>query len=50
MLLRQDVEQGHGEPEPHFEIGPDAMHDLLEMAHITSGASAYRVKTTIYCG
>jgi len=35
MPLRQDVEQGHGEPEPHGAIGPDAMHDLFEMAHIS---------------
>ncbi len=34
MPLCQDVEQGQGESEPHCEIRPDAMHDLLEMAHI----------------
>ena len=35
MPLRQDVEQGHVEPEPRGEIRPDAMPDLLKMAHIS---------------
>src|SRR5215831_1116825 len=31
MPLDQDIEDSHGEREPGVEIGPDAMHDLLEV-------------------
>jgi hypothetical protein len=33
MPLDQDIEGGHGEREPGMEIRPDAVHDLLEVAH-----------------
>ena len=33
MPLDQDIEGSHREGEPGVEIRPDAMHDLLEVAH-----------------
>src|SRR4029453_14157027 len=32
MPLDQHIEGGHGERQPGLEIGPHAVHDLLEMA------------------
>ena len=34
MPLNQDIEQGHREPQPHGEVGPDAMHEVLEMTDV----------------